>query len=98
MTSVALDSNEIRADDSRAPAGPRLDKARMSWTSIPLLSPAFILLAVLFIGPVVFSIYLGFTNLQLVGPHSLYYQVTGTENLTRLVHDTTFRQSIVLTL
>jgi multiple sugar transport system permease protein len=98
MTSVALDSNEVRAEDSRTPVGPRLDKARMSWTSIPLLSPAFILLAVLFIGPVVFSIYLGFTNLQLVGPHSLYYQVTGTENLSRLVHDTTFRQSIVLTL
>ncbi|MGO8959011.1 MAG: hypothetical protein ACLQFR_16830, partial [Streptosporangiaceae bacterium] len=50
-----------------SPSGPRLDRVRFSWASIPMLLPAIALLAALFVGPVLYSFYLGFTNLQLVG-------------------------------
>jgi multiple sugar transport system permease protein len=80
------------------PSGKRLDKARFSWTSIPLLLPAIGLLVALFVGPVIYSFYLGFTNLQLIGPTSRNYSVTGLTNLTRLFHDAVFHQSLYLTL
>lgn len=80
------------------PAGPRLDKVRTAWASGPLMLPAAILLAMFFIGPVVFSIYLGFTNLQLVGPTSRYYEFTGLDNVTRLLSDGVFTESVWLTL
>lgn len=80
------------------PAGPRLDRARMRWTSLPLLLPALGLLAVLFIAPVVYSVYLGFTNLELIGPTAQKYQFTGLANVTRLWHDVVFHQSLYLTL
>jgi multiple sugar transport system permease protein len=80
------------------PSGARLDKVRFSWASIPLLLPAIALLAALFVGPVIYSFYLGFTNLQLIGPTSRNYSVTGMTNVTRLVHDPVFHQSLYLTL
>jgi len=80
-----------------SPSGPRLDRVRFSWVSIPLLLPAIALLAVLFVGPVLYSFYLGFTNLELIGPTSRQYNVTGMANVTRLIHDAVFHQSLYLT-
>jgi multiple sugar transport system permease protein len=80
------------------PSGTRLDRRRLSWASVPLLLPAIALLAALFVGPVIYSFYLGFTNLQLIGPTSRNYSVTGMTNVTRLVHDAVFHQSLYLTL
>lgn len=82
---------------SEPPAGPRLDRVKFSWSSIPLLIPALGLLGALFVGPVLYSFYLGFTNLQLIGPTSRNYQVTGTTNLSRLFADPVFHQSLYLT-
>jgi multiple sugar transport system permease protein len=76
----------------------RLDRKRFSWSSIPLLLPAIALLVALFVGPVIYSFYLGFTNLQLIGPTSRFYSVTGMTNVTRLIHDPVFHQSLYLTL
>jgi multiple sugar transport system permease protein len=79
------------------PAGARLDKKRFNWSSIPLLLPALGLLALLFVGPVIYSFYLGFTNDQLLGPTSKHFNFTGSANLHRLVDDPVFHQSLYLT-
>ena len=85
------------APEVALPASQRLDKARFDWSSIPLLLPAVVLLAVLFLGPVVYSFYLGLTNLTLIGPTSHHFSFTGTANLSRLIHDPVFPKSLYLT-
>jgi multiple sugar transport system permease protein len=82
---------------SEPPAGRRLDKKRFSWSSIPLLIPAIGLLAALFVGPVIYSFYLGFTNDELLGPTSKHFSFTGAANLHRLADDAVFHQSLYLT-
>jgi multiple sugar transport system permease protein len=62
-----------------------------------LLLPAAVLLVVLFLGPVVYSFYLGLTNLDLVGPTALHYQFTGLDNIRTLLHDAVFHKSLYLT-
>ena len=57
--------------------GARLDKPRFKPSSLLLLFPAAALLIGLFIYPVGYSVYLGFTNLQLIGPNSIHYRFTG---------------------
>jgi multiple sugar transport system permease protein len=61
------------------------------------LSPALILLVLLFLIPVGYAFYLGFTNLELVGPTALHYQFTGLANIRRLTADTLFPRSMLLT-
>jgi multiple sugar transport system permease protein len=82
---------------ARVPAGRRLDRKRLDWRSGPLLLPAVALLVVLFLGPVAYSFYLGLTNLDLIGPTAQHYQFTGTANISQLLHDTVFHQSLYLT-
>lgn len=79
------------------PTGRRLDRERFQWGSLALLGPALALLVVLFLIPVGYAFYLGFTNLRLIGPTSLHYHFTGTANLTRLGHDSVFPKSVELT-
>lgn len=62
-----------------------------------LLAPAAALLLVLFVGPVLYAFYLGFTNISLVGPTAVHYRFTGLTNLTRLWADRTFWLSLRLT-
>ena len=77
-----------------APADrPRLKPGTFLW-----LSPATILLAVLFLFPVGYAIYLAFTNLELLGPFAQNYSFTGLANLDRMVHDPVFWSSVKLTL
>jgi multiple sugar transport system permease protein len=80
------------------PKTPRLDKPRLSAISFPLLFPALALLVVFFVYPVGYSIYLGFTNLQLIGLHSVHYKFTGLKNVVFLLNDTEFWHSTWLTL
>jgi multiple sugar transport system permease protein len=79
------------------PTGRRLDRERFQWGSLVLLGPALALLIVLFLIPVGYAFYLGFTNLRLIGPTALHYHFTGTANLTRLRNDTLFPKSVELT-
>jgi len=72
----------------------RRDKARTQWSSLLLLTPALGLLAVLFLVPMGFAVYLGLTNLTLVGPTSVHWGFTGMENITRLRTDTEFWSSL----
>lgn len=79
------------------PTGRRLDRERFQWGSITLLLPALVLLVVLFLIPVGYAFFLGFTNLRLVGPTALNYQFTGTANLHQLANDSVFPLSVKLT-
>ena len=80
------------------PAGKRADRQRFQWSSLALLGPSVVLLAVLFVIPVIYAFYLGFTNLELVGPNAVNWHFTGTQNLQRLGSDPTFFLSLRLTL
>src|SRR5271169_1096263 len=72
----------------------RRDKSRYQWSSLGLLSPAFALLIFLFLVPMGFAVYLGLTNLTLVGPTAVHSSFTGMQNLVRLKSDTTFWSSL----
>jgi multiple sugar transport system permease protein len=72
----------------------RHDKTRFQWSSLALLTPAFGLLAVLFLIPMGYAIYLGLTNLTLVGPTAIKWGFTGTQNLVRMKSDTEFWTSL----
>ena len=78
--------------------GPRLDRERFQWSSLAMLAPGLALMLVLFIGPVVYAFYIGFTNLALVGSRSRDYSFTGLENFTRMLGDYVFVKSSWLTI
>jgi multiple sugar transport system permease protein len=78
--------------------GPRHDRQRFQYSSIGWLTPGLALLGVLFIFPVGYALYLGFTNLQLLGPHAQSYSFTGFANIDRMIHDTVFWRSVKLTV
>src|SRR5207248_9272838 len=52
----------------------------------------------LFLFPIGYAVYLGFTNLELVGLHSQAYSYTGLANLKRMYHDTVFWHSVRITV
>jgi multiple sugar transport system permease protein len=87
-----------KAPGMTIPKGRPLDKPRLNLSSLPMLFPAIALLAVFFAYPVGYSVYLGFTNLQLIGLHAVHYRFTGLKNVIFLLHDTQFWHSTWLTL
>ena len=78
--------------------GPRLDRERFQWSSLAMLTPALALLGLLFVFPVLYAGYLGFTNLALVGARSRDYSFTGLDNVVRMLGDYVFVKSAWLTL
>ncbi|MCL8000251.1 sugar ABC transporter permease [Brucella sp. 21LCYQ03] len=78
--------------------GPRLDVPRVNPMSFVLLSPAALLIAALFLGPVIYAMYLGFTNLQLIGINAINYRFTGLRNITFMLNDAVFYKSLWLTI
>ena len=74
------------------------DRERVRATTFVWMTPAAILLIGLFLIPTIYAIYLGFTNLQLLGPHAQNYSFTGLANFNRLVNDPVFWYSVKLTL
>jgi multiple sugar transport system permease protein len=61
---------------------------------LALLTPAFALLIILFLIPMGYAVYLGLTNLTLVGPTAVKWGFTGWQNITRLRQDSTFWSSL----
>lgn len=78
--------------------GPRLDRERFQWSSLVMLGPSLALLGVLFVFPVLYACYLGFTNLALVGSRSRDYDFTGLDNVTRMLGDYVFTNGAWLTI
>ncbi len=81
-----------------ADLGPRLDRERFEWSSVAMLAPAVALLGLLFVFPVGYASYIGFTNLMLVGRHSHDYWFTGVDNIQRMLGDYVFIKSVWLTI
>ena len=75
----------------------RRDRERFEWSSLALMTPAFGLIIILFLIPMGYAIYLGLTNLTLVGPASVKWGYTGLANLNRMRQDTSFWQSLWVT-
>jgi multiple sugar transport system permease protein len=78
--------------------GRRQDRRTFRWTGLLLLTPSWALLGFLFLFPIGYAVYLGFTNLELVGLHSQAYSYTGLTNLRRMYHDTVFWHSVRITV
>jgi multiple sugar transport system permease protein len=80
-----------------AALGPRQDRKRFEYSSLTWLLPALALIGLLFVFPVGYAVYLGFTNLQLLGPHAENFSFTGFANIDRMYHDAVFWRSVKLT-
>jgi multiple sugar transport system permease protein len=74
------------------------DREHFRWSSLLLLTPSTVILLLLFIGPLAYAFYLGFTNMELIGPRSQHYSFTGTANIVRMVHDSSLHRSLLLTI
>src|SRR5258708_2217229 len=74
------------------------DTARLKLTTVGWLIPAAALLIGLFLVPICYAIYLGFTNLELLGPTAQHYSFTGLANVQRMIHDPVFWSSVKITL
>jgi multiple sugar transport system permease protein len=83
---------------SNAFAGRRLPTNRFEAVSLVFMSPAGLLLFLLFLAPVGYSFYLGFTNLQLIGPNSVHFRFTGLFNVHAMLRDREFYHSLRVTL
>jgi multiple sugar transport system permease protein len=77
---------------------PRLRSSIRHVVTTAWLLPAAALLIGLFLVPTAYAVYLGFTNLELLGQYAQTYSFTGLANLQRMVHDPTFWLSVKLTL
>ena len=73
-------------------------RQRLRPTTLAWLTPAAALVIGLFLVPIGYAIYLGFTNLELLGPTAQHYSFTGLTNASRLIHDPVFWSSVKLTL
>jgi multiple sugar transport system permease protein len=78
-------------------AAPR-ERQRLKPGTLLWLTPATALLIGLFIVPICYAIYLGFTNLELLGPTAQNYSFTGLANVRRMIGDPVFWSSVKLTL
>lgn len=76
----------------------RKDTPRFKLATIGWLVPSAALLVGLFLVPIGYAIYLGFTNLELLGPYAQNYSFTGLANVQRMIHDPVFWSSVKLTL
>src|SRR5271169_5620130 len=94
MTTLA----EPPVSDATIVAEPRLRSLFRHVVTTAWLLPSVALLIGLFIVPTCYAIYLGFTNLELLGQFAQTYNFTGAANLQRMIHDPTFWYSVKLTL
>jgi multiple sugar transport system permease protein len=99
MTSVAVANTDANpTGPARRPLSRRLDRLRFNPVSLLLLAPAAIVLIALFIAPICYAVYLGFTNLQLIGPRSARFSFTGMQNVYTLLSDDVMLRSVWLTV
>ena len=78
--------------------GPRQDRMRPPRLVWLALSPSAVMFTIFLLIPVGYAVYLGFTNIQLVGPDSQHFSFTGLQNLHRLAGDANFWHSAQLTI
>ena len=88
-----------RQRSGRGPGSTSSGRRRMPvwWRSIPLL-PAICLLALFFVGPILWAFYGSFTNMALTGPHAQSVDFVGLDNYFRLAADPAFPLALWLTI
>ncbi|MEU8268814.1 sugar ABC transporter permease [Sphaerisporangium sp. NPDC049002] len=85
-----------RAAGSSAPGEPRR-RARGALRWILPLAPALVLLVIFLAGPILWSVYIAFTNETLTGAASVNSRFVGVDNFVKLLGDEDFRHSFLLT-
>ena len=75
---------------SEAFAGRHLPAHRFEAMSLVFMSPAGLLLFLMFLAPVGYSFYLGLTNLQLIGPNSVHDRFPGRVTVRSMLKDREF--------
>lgn len=111
MASVTRSNEPARRPAPSAPASGPAAAGQAHWGStkrarrrarrlqgLALFGPAGLLLAGLLVVPVGFTIYLGLTNAQLIGPNANHFWFTGMANVNRLGSDGAFWHSTILTV
>jgi multiple sugar transport system permease protein len=90
--------SETGTEQGRGPKGSRPRRGLPTWTrSVPLV-PAVFLLAVFFVGPVIWAVYGSFTNLALTGRHARSSELVGLQNYADLLKDPSFPNALWLTV
>jgi multiple sugar transport system permease protein len=103
MTTIAdhrVHANPDAPESVQLSAGALYDDGLQRWRASTLiwLTPAGLLVGILFVVPIIYAFYLGFTNLELLGPHAQSYSFTGLANLDRMINDPVFWSSTKITL
>ncbi len=62
------------------------------------MAPALVIIALFFAGPIIWTFYIAFTNMELTGSTASTYSFVGLQNFQHMFNDPTFRQSVVLTI
>ncbi|MFB7752343.1 carbohydrate ABC transporter permease [Streptomyces sp. NPDC056121] len=87
------------APATRTPAKtPQPSPGRRALRWLLPLAPALVLIAVFMVGPVLWSVWIAFTNETLTGSASVHSHFIGLDNFTRLFADDAFTGSLVRTL
>jgi multiple sugar transport system permease protein len=75
-----------------------MDQTTFKPATFAFIGPAALLLLALFALPISYAVYLGFTNLQLIGLHAANFNFTGLQNVRTLLADDAFWGSVSLTV
>jgi multiple sugar transport system permease protein len=89
---------EVSNSQSRQGRVKANDRERFRPSTLVWILPASALLIGLFLVPTAYAIYIGFTNMQLLGPNAQTFSFTGWANFSRMFHDPVFWYSVKLTL
>ena len=68
------------------------------WQWLGPLAPALLLLLIFFAGPIIWAVYISFTNKALTGIGRAHPKWVGLSNFTHMFNDPLFIHSLVLTL
>ncbi|MHB1627421.1 MAG: carbohydrate ABC transporter permease [Bacilli bacterium] len=75
----------------------RVRRSRLG-RSLLFLAPAVIVMLLFYVGPILWTFYISFTNVALTGPTATHYQFTGLQNFRVMFSSQGFWQSVLISL
>lgn len=95
-----MDANPVISSSTAVDGGStsRKKHKRKLWASALFLLPAWLLLLIFFIGPILLTFYFAFTNLSLTGSEAQSTQFVGFSNFLNMFQDPNFRISVMKTV
>lgn len=91
---IMLESTEGAAPSFKASRQDKGNRVR----ALMFLAPATLLMLLFFFGPIVWTVYIAFTNIALTGSTATHYQFTGLHNFRLLFADSGFWQSLLVSI